>query len=264
MRLQSQTAEQWMQKIDTTLKIDHLEKDYPRITAGFACLDDFLLSTKEGNYVGPPPHRVFLNFLFMFMLINLVSLGVDTAICYVTIWNLNVADFLNNFRFIFTLFGFLVILKFLPMAQYHSLEHKVANLIDDKREINYENVKSVTGYSKYCGSNLVGIFVCYLFLIPVFKMIGLSTICSSIFSLIIVVFTRIDKKVGKWLQEIFALRTPTDKQISFAVDKGKQLVKNYQKNEKITHLKLKIFTVSAMAFISSAGYSFLLERLLGG
>jgi uncharacterized protein YqhQ len=240
-------------------------KKYPSIRSGFACLDDFVLITKEGNYVGPSFFRIFLNLLFLFMLSGVITTALDIGLAYLTIWNVGVADFLSEFTFVFQLILFLIVIKFLPLTKYHSLEHKVANLIDMKKEINYENVKNITGYSRYCGSNLVGLFVGYMIMMPLFtNILNFSLFWSVILAVTIGMVTSFDKIFGKWIQETFALQEPTEKQIKVAVEKGNDLLKQYEIGEKIPYINLKIIMVGIMAFSLVVSYRGILTILFGG
>ena len=239
-------------------------QDYPYIRSGFACLDDFVLITEKGNYVGPSFSRIFLNFLFIFLLGGVISTILDIGLFYLTMWNVPLADFLGKFMFIFHITIFLATIKFLPLTQYHSLEHKVANLIDGWKEINYDNVKNITGYSQHCGSNFIGLLVFYMLLLPILETIGVPVYLSVFGSVLFVLFTKIDKIFGKWIQEFFALKSPTEEQIEFAVKRGQDLMALSKEKKYIPYIHFKILMLGACAFTLAGFYRILLMTWLGG
>jgi hypothetical protein len=164
------------------------------------------------------------------------------------VWNVQVVDFLTKFQIIIHLFLFLITIRLIPLTQYHSIEHKVANWVDRREEINYDNIKSITGYSKDCGVNLISIFVCYLFFIPFLRMLGLGLLPSALLVFSVLIVTKPYIALGEWIQKNFALQQPTEEQIEYAVEKGEKLIEQYRSGEVVHYIKLKILLIGAMAF----------------
>ena len=114
---------------------------------------------------------------------------------------------------------FLTVMRLSPLAGYHAAEHKVIAAIERFGEPTLEHARAMPRAHRRCGSNLLaGVLPLLLVGIPLFRYFPMAA------GIIIILGWMFRFQTGYLVQQIFATKEPTEKQLQAGLRAGQEIM----------------------------------------
>ncbi|HUS79849.1 MAG TPA: DUF1385 domain-containing protein [Armatimonadota bacterium] len=124
-----------------------------------------------------------------------------------------------------TLLSFLVLMRLSPLSGYHAAEHKVIGAIEHFGELTEEGAWAMPRAHRRCGSNLLaGVLPALLVGVP---LMSVSVLAGTA---VIVLGWGMRFHTGYFIQQVFATREPSARQMRGGLEAGRKLLAEWSNN----------------------------------
>jgi len=126
---------------------------------------------------------------------------------------------------VLTLLSFLVLMRLSPLSGYHAAEHKVIGAIEHYGELSEDRARAMPRAHRRCGSNLLaGVLPMLLVGVPLLmvnQMLGVA---------VIIVGWGLRFHTGYFIQQVFATKEPTERQMQAGLAAGRKILALWGEN----------------------------------
>lgn len=124
-----------------------------------------------------------------------------------------------------TLLSFLVLMRLSPLSGYHAAEHKVIGAIEHFGELSEERARIMPRAHRRCGSNLLaGVLPALLVGVP---LLSVSPVAGA---LVIILGWGLRMPIGYFIQQVFATKEPSDRQLRAGLAAGYKILQLWRQN----------------------------------
>jgi CBS domain-containing protein len=148
---------------------------------------------------------------------------------------------------------FLVILRLSPLTAVHAAEHMVVHAIEQGEDLTLEKVRALPRVHPRCGTNLMALLILLVIAQQFLSSMGrfMDEATGSLVLVVLVMIVLLTwRRLGAWLQSWVTTRTPSDRQLSHALQAGRALLDKVRAHPDLrTSLPLRIWNAGFLQVI---------------